>query len=85
MGTLVHSGTGLGCCGRQDGGSQPRLLSQGGCWAVGKPLGTALGVGKHSLRHRTARAGLGSLDTQAPRMPDTVEELRMEWGPEGWI
>lgn len=35
------------------------MLSLGGCWATGKPQDNALGMGKHSLRHRTACAGSG--------------------------
>ena len=38
----------------------PRL-SQGGCWAVGKPQDTVLRVGKHSLRCGKTRAGSGVL------------------------
>ena len=35
------------------------MLSLGGCWATGKPQDNALGMEKHSLRHRTACAGSG--------------------------
>jgi hypothetical protein len=63
----------------------------------GKLWDTALGVGKCSLRHRTAGAGLGSLvlhggqsclvlrlwDTQG--LLDAAEDLRTELGPAGYI
>lgn len=49
-------------------------LSLGGNWAIGQPLDTASGVGKHCLRLGTARAairpgpsGSQALDTQAPQ------------------
>lgn len=65
--------------------------------ATGKPQDTALGVGKHSPRCRTAgdaqrslglqggqgRLGLRLSDTHEPL--DAVEELRIEWGPIGRI
>jgi hypothetical protein len=60
-------------------------------------LGHTPGVGKYSLRRGTARASVGVpgpvvrlgclvlrlLDTQAPLGAE--EELRMEWGPIGWM
>ena len=46
----------------------------GECSSVGKAQDPVLGAGKHSLR---------LLDTQAPL--SVAEELRMEWGPTGWI
>jgi hypothetical protein len=72
----------------------------GGCWNIGRSLDTPLGVRKCSLRHRRARAGkkmwgspglqggwghlvLRFLDIQA--LMEAKEELRMEWGPAGWI
>lgn len=58
---LPYSTTGHSCWG---GGTRGvdldfPMLSLGGCQTIGKPRDTTLGVRKHSLRHRTARAGGG--------------------------
>ena len=64
---------------------------------MGKQQGTAPGVGAHGLRFWTVGAGSGVSDLQAgqallvlrllsTKAPlDATEELRMEWGPVGWI
>ena len=62
-------------------------------WGHREAPGHCSGVGKYSLKHGTARAGSG-VPRPATRLGPSgsqalghlaTEELRMEWGPTGWI
>lgn len=76
-GYRICSATGLGRSERLNAGSDRTysMLSQRRCWAIGKPWDTALEVGKHNVRYRTARDGLGIL---VLRLLD-IQELLEAW------